>query len=58
MSMREFEWIGYDMEDNEVCGGIIQALDKADARKSIEEEIEKNNDDYTECGFFRYEILD
>ena len=58
MVMKEFEWIGYNMEDKEVCGGTVWALDKSDARKEIEKELELNNDDYTECGFFRYEILD
>ena len=51
MYMKEFEWIGYNMKNEEVCGGTVWALDKSDARKEIEKELELNNDDYTECGF-------
>lgn len=52
----KYEWNIYNIEDEIVGGGIIYADCYEDAKAKVEKDIDENNDEYTEAGYFRYEI--
>ena len=54
----EYEWTGYDINGEIVCGGIISADTDDEAKAKVEKELEENNDEYTEAGYFKHEILE
>lgn len=53
----EYEWIGYDITGEIVCGGIISAYTDDEAEAKVEKELEENNDEYTEAGYFNHKIV-
>lgn len=53
----EYEWIGYNITGEIVCGGIISADTDDEAEAKVEKELEENNDEYTEAGYFNHKIV-
>lgn len=54
--MEKFEWIGYSIDDEPVCGGEIFGFDEHDANRKIELEIQNDYDGYAECGYAYHEV--
>lgn len=55
--MKKYEYECYNIDDEIVGGGCVYALTKEDAMEKVNEEIENNEDEWTEAGYCYYKIV-
>lgn len=53
----KYNWEAYNIKDEVIGGGTIYAADRDMANKKIEKELDDNEDDWTEAGYFNHRIV-
>lgn len=55
--MIDYEWTGYDIDGEIVCGGNFLPDNDDEAKAKVEKELEENYEEYAEAGYFKHQIL-
>ena len=53
----KYNWEAYNIKDEVIGGGTIYAADRDMANEKIEKELDNNEDDWTEAGYFNHRIV-
>lgn len=53
----KYNWEAYNIKDEVIGGGTIYAADRDMANEKIEKELDDNEDDWTEAGYFNHRIV-